>query len=102
MLELRITRSPNEKCPHNKNVSTIKTNVVGTGIDEDVASLLASTLVSSTTDNHQGSSVVNCHNDSDDVHQPTPIRMVNVKDDISHEVEETVITNFLQFALDEV
>ena len=88
-----------EKCPHNKNVSTIKTNLVDTGIEEDLASLVASTLVSSTTDNDTSPSAGNCHTDTDNIRQSTPIIMVHMKDEVIHEVEETVITNFLQFAL---
>ena len=90
------------KCPHNKNVSTIKTNLVGSAIEKDVSSLLASILVSSATNNHQDASVGNCRTDSDNVHQLTPIRMVKMKDDVSHEVDEIVITDYLRFALDDV
>ena len=90
------------KWPHNKNESTIKTNLVDTGIEEDVASLVASTLLSFTKDNDPNSSVGNCHIDNDHVQHSTPIRMVNMEDDISHEAEETVITNFLQFALENI
>ena len=89
------------ECPQNKNVSTIKTNLVGTGIDEDVSSLLVSTLVSSNADNDQGSSAGNCHIESDNSKESLRIGMVNMKDDISHEVEVTVMTNFLQFSLED-
>ena len=82
------------KCPHNKNASTIKTSLVETGIDEYVASLVASTLVLSIIGNDTGPSVGDCQTDTDSVHQSTPIRMVNMKDDICHEVEGTVITTF--------
>ena len=68
-------------------------------MDEYVSSLVASTLVLSSKDNEQGSSDGNFHTECDNIRQPTPIRMVNMNDSISHEVEETVITNFLQFAL---
>ena len=84
-----------------KNKSTIKINPVGIGIDKDVALLLASALISSITDNDQGSSAGYCHTDSDNTHYYTPIRMVNMEDVICHEAEETVRTNFLQSALDD-
>ena len=90
------------KFPHNKNASTIKTNLVHTGIDEDFASLVASTLISSTKYNDPNSSVGNRHIDNDYVQHSTPIRTINMEDDISNEAEETVITNLLQFALDDV
>ena len=90
-----------ETFSHNKNVSTIKTDLLGTGIDQNFASLLASTLISSTADNNQGSSAGSCHTDRDNIRHSKPIRLVSMEDIICHEAEETVITIFLQFALDD-
>ena len=82
------------KCPHNKNASVIKTNLVDIGIDEDVASFVASTLISLTKDNYPNSSVGSCHIDKNNVQHSTPIRMVNIEYDVSHETEEKMITHF--------
>ena len=76
-------------------------NLVGTSIDEDVASLVASTLISTENDYEQRLQVGNFHTDSDNIHQSTQIRMVNMTDDISREIEETLITSFLQFELED-
>ena len=90
------------KCPLNKNVSTIKTNLVVTGMDGNVTLLVASKLVSSSRDNDLSSSAGSCNTDSDIVNRFTPIRMINIEDDVCHESEETIITNILQFALNNV
>ena len=41
------------------------------------------------------------YNDNDSTHPSILVRMVNMKDKISHEAEETVITNLLHFAFDD-
>ena len=69
-------------------------------MDEDVSSLVASTLIPSTKDNDPNLSAGNCHTYNDFAQHSTLIRMVSMEDDKIHEAEETVTTNFLQFAPD--
>ena len=88
------------KCPHNKNVSSISTNLVDTGIEEDVASLVASTLISRALNIDHEISTSNHCNVNDNTQRYTSISVVNMEDDICNEAEEAVITSFLQFALD--
>ena len=74
-----------EKCTRNKNASAIKTSLVDTGVDEDISSLVASTLVSSTKDIGTGSSTGNCHIDNGTVHRSRPIRKIIMEDDVCYD-----------------
>ena len=89
------------KFPHNKNSSTIKTNLVHTGIYKDFSSLFASTIVSSIKYNVQSPPACNSYIVIDNVQRSTPKRMINMKDDVCHKAEETVVTNFLQISPDD-
>ena len=89
------------KIPHNRNASTIKTNLVDTGIENDVTSTIASTLVSRASNINHEALTGKFHNVYENVQRSTPISVINIEGDKSHEAERTVITELLQLALDD-
>ena len=84
---------------YNKSDSTIKTCIVHTGTKEDVASLVASALILSTKEPYPNSSACNCHIENDHVQNSTAIIIVKMDDDICHDAEQKVITEFFQLVL---